>query len=486
MKNLFLLFALVALHSFTFGQRKLEAFFTHSTFYSPESGPYVEAYLSINSSTLKYIQLDSNHYQGKIEVTYIFNKEGKIASFKKYEILSPIIADTVKGLIDFVDMQRLPIPNGNYEFEIIMKDLNRDMAPFSGKQDILVDIEQDSISLSDITFLKNYRKAKPGEFSKSGINITPYMTDFYPEVQKKLTFYTEINNSNKTLGDKTPYLVKYYLKDYHADNILNNWSKYRKLDAQNVNILLDEFNIEKLPSGNYHLVVELVNRENKLLDKKLVFFQRSNPSMESSISQISLTSNFEDEIKRISNRDTMIEYVKCLEPIASRDEKNFINENYKTNDLANLHGFFIRFWTNRYPESPGKEWLIYKKKINYVNKHYSTLVVKGYQTDRGRVYLNFGAPNHIVDRQNEPSSYPYIIWHYYKHPKRSDAKYVFYNPDLVTNDYELLHSNVYGERNNYRWKFMLQKRNTNARSLDVDRGHDHWGGRVDDYYNNPR
>ncbi len=114
------------------------------------------------------------------------------------------------------------------------------------------------------------------------------------------------------------------------------------------------------------------------------------------------------------------------------------------------------------------------------------MIKRGYETDRGVTYINYGLPNQITNRENEPSSYPYIIWHYYKHPKRTNAKYVFYNPDLITNDYQLLHSTVPGEINNYRWEYILQQRNTSQQNLDQQTGDDHWGGRASDYFNNPR
>ena len=52
--------------------KKLEAYFSYSTFYSPESGPYIETYLSIIGNSLQHIENKNTQYQGIVEVLYIF------------------------------------------------------------------------------------------------------------------------------------------------------------------------------------------------------------------------------------------------------------------------------------------------------------------------------------------------------------------------------------------------------------------------------
>ena len=481
-----LLLAILVLSSSAFAQKKLEAFFTYSTFFSPNSGSYIETYLTVNSSTLKFQKIDNQNYQGSIQITYVFSQNDSIKTFKKYNILSPLIQDTLNGLIDFADYQRISIPEGNYDFEIILKDNNRDMDPFSGSQSISIQYPENTIAFSDVLLLKDYGKANEGEFSKSGLKITPFMTDFYPDVQKRFIFYTELYNTDQVLGKEEPLLIKSYLKEFMSNKILNSWTKYKKKNADRVIVLLDEFNIEKLPSGNYQLIVEAINKENKILDRREVFFQRSNPKLKTEKEDLSSSNDFIEDIQRINSLDTIIEYVNCLRPISDYGEEKFIQDNYKSTDTEKLKTFFINFWIKRYPHTAELHWDEYKERVNFANKHYSTLIKRGYQSDRGKVFLTYGLPNQVSKRETEPSSYPYIIWQYYNHPKKSNAKYVFYNPDLVTNEYELLHSNVPGEINNYRWEFILQQRNTNNSSLDRESGDNHWGGRSSDYFSNPR
>ena len=97
--------------------------------------------------------------------------------------------------------------------------------------------------------------------------------------------------------------------------------------------------------------------------------------------------------------------------------------------------------------------------------------------------MKYGAPDQFIDRPNEPSAYPYQIWHYYRIGQRSNVRYVFYNPDLVTNDYPLLHSDMQGEIQNYRWQNDLHKRDANSLNVDDPGGSVHYGGNANVYFN---
>ncbi len=118
-----------------------------------------------------------------------------------------------------------------------------------------------------------------------------------------------------------------------------------------------------------------------------------------------------------------------------------------------MQQFFLNFWRSRNNADPEAEWYDYKKEVAKVNNDYTTQVRKGYDTDRGRVYLKYGPPNIITESYDEPSAYPYEIWHYYTlGENQRNKKFVFYTYDIVTNDFQLLHSDAIGELSNYRWQ----------------------------------
>jgi hypothetical protein len=87
----------------------------------------------------------------------------------------------------------------------------------------------------------------------------------------------------------------------------------------------------------------------------------------------------------------------------------------------------------------------------------------------------------------EPSAYPYEIWHYYKLGTQTNRKFVFYNPDLVTNDFLLLHSDAQGELSNARWQMVVYKRDTQSINFDDEKKPgDYFGNQVNENFTNPK
>ena len=117
---------------------------------------------------------------------------------------------------------------------------------------------------------------------------------------------------------------------------------------------------------------------------------------------------------------------------------------------------------------------------------FATGIKKGYTTDRGRVFLKYGEPNTRSVFPSEPNAYPYEIWHYYKIDNFSNKRFVFYSPDVVTNDFPLLHSDMPGHINYPQWRVQLHKRTNQPIDMDTEGQGGHYGSRANDYYNNPR
>ncbi|MDZ7744133.1 MAG: hypothetical protein U5Q03_20960 [Bacteroidota bacterium] len=57
--------------------------------------------------------------------------------------------------------------------------------------------------------------------------------------------------------------------------------------------------------------------------------------------------------------------------------------------------------------------------------------------------------------------------------------------DIVTNDFELIHSDAIGELSNYRWQVMLHRRDFDPPNVDATRPPDAWGNQAEKYYTEP-
>ena len=97
-------------------------------------------------------------------------------------------------------------------------------------------------------------------------------------------------------------------------------------------------------------------------------------------------------------------------------------------------------------------------------------------------------PNTIMESPYGPATAPYEIWHYYAlGSKQSNAKFVFYNPDMLADNYELIHSNVRGELYNPNWQRLLFDRSRINYDVDGKEWKDQnvWGERTWQNYKEP-
>jgi GWxTD domain-containing protein len=251
--------------------------------------------------------------------------------------------------------------------------------------------------------------------------------------------------------------------------------------------MLNEFDIYDLKSGNYFLTIEARDRENNLMAKNRIFFQRSNPRIRISKEDLAAMNINNTFAERIADLDTLSYYIACLDPIADDQELTFIMANKNSNDIESLQKFLYKFWHDRYPADPEREWLNYLNEVTKVDLAYSTSISRGYETDRGRVYLKYGPPNAISENYNEPATYPYEIWHYYELENgQRDRRFVFYTKDIVTNDFAQLHSDVPGELSNYRWQYILHERVDPGFDIDRSVVPESWGGNSRRYFDLPR
>jgi|TARA_B110000046_G_scaffold52468_1_gene58654 GWxTD domain-containing protein len=471
------------------GQDKLQAYFSYSTFYAPGKGPYIETYLSVNGKSAVYAKNDDDKTKARIEVTYIFMQGEVVKQFDKYELQGPELKDSLSPKINFIDQQRIALLNGEYKMIIKIKDLNSDKDGFSSEQKVKVSFDTDSMAMSSIELVEKYSSTiTKGPFTKSGIDIIPNISNFYPETKNEILFYSEIYNSDKELNNEK-FLIKYYIADYQTLEPNPNFIGYIRQNPSKVGIVLRKFNIEKLKTGNYFLIIEIRDKNNVLQKNQSIFLQRHNPKMDVSkllLKELDISSTF---VNPYFDLDTLVDYVRSVRPIADMGEQKFIDNQTKRKAEPNvllLKQFLYNFWKVRNSLDPDSDWGKYQFEVEKVNSTFGTSIKRGYQTDRGRTYLKYGPPNSRMEVPSEPNSYPYEIWQYNRIGNQSNGRFVFYDSDLITNDFELLHSTVFGELQNYRWEMILQKRNTNQNDLDQTDPGNSIGSRASDYFNQPR
>lgn len=467
---------------------RVKAYLDLAAFDAPGQSPYVESYLNVVGSSVMLKPVAGGKFQASIEVQWIFRKEDQIVFFDKYNLLGPEVDTThMRMSPDFIDQVRVPLPAGDYKLEVRIRDNHSDADPVSVVQPISLRFPDQQVGISDVEFLEAIRPAvEKSKFTKSGFDLIPNVHSFYPKDIQTLRFYAEVYRSKDLIGGD--FLVKYFIVQNESNAIQPDFAGMKRVSSADVVPLMVEMPIERLLSGNYQLVIEVRNRENKVLGQRTAFFQRSNvmekPVVSENISTIPVEGTF---ASLLATEDTLREAIACLYPISSQLEMQIAETQLKISDIRSMQQYMNYFWTRHAPDDPEKGWRDYQLEVRKVNASFGTRNMRGYETDRGRVYLQYGPPNTIVAETTDPNSYPYEIWHYYKAGEQTNRKFVFYSTELSSNMYRLLHSDARGELQEPNWELKLHSRSQQF-GVDFDQGNsfDTYGSQTKENFRMPR
>ena len=494
MKKIFLISLMVIMGITASAQQKksLNSYISYATFNMPgdDATPYVETYITFDKGSLVYVKNANGQYNATVDVTVMFKQGESVKNYGKYSLSSPSVADTTGISGFFMDVQRYSLDNGNYTLEVILEDENnKNDKPLKVEDQLLMDFPR-KFCFSSIIGLESYSKAEgEGNNIKNGFNLVPMIMPYYPENVNRLSFYAEIYNAKKALGEGEKYLLNTYICAMENNTPLTSFYFTKRMTAKDIDVIINNMDISNLPTGNYYLVLEARDRNNEIIGLNRYFFQRSNPNYQIDQSMLATINTGDVFSGKINNIDTRREYIRTLSPISTMVEKDYAEELIKTDDITTMQQYFYTFWSSRNRVDPNQAWLDYYQQVKRVNASFKSINSKGYATDRGIVFRKYGAPDRIVQSYSEPGAYPYEIWHYYTLGSQRNKKFVFMTLDIVTNDFKLIHSDAIGEVNNFRWTTEIYQRTYGTYDdygVDGAANPNSYGDKARDYYDNPR
>lgn len=484
MQKFIFIFILTGISLFSFSQKKtnLKAFLDYKNFYNPQSGNFVEIHLQFLAYSLKYKAVE-NGLQSEIAIQYNIKQEGALVKSDAYRLQSPLMRDSI--IEDFYEVKRITLNPGKYSLELSLIDLNSSNPPTTAVQDLEVKDLSTKTSISSLETAEMMQAVKEGyenSFTKSGYEIIPRISNYYSNQSTKIPVYFEIyqnkKEDNKTIG------LKQTVIDSKSKEEIESLTRFSKHEIDEVLPFIRVLDISKLKSGEYLLDFSVIDKENQVIASSNYFFERFNDDIFDVVqsNEIVIDPKFQASI----TDDSLVFFISSLIPISKSAEMKNILDLLKTKDRELYRKYLQSYWVNTTKgQNTYEAWLKYKSQVLIVQKLFKTNFTDGFETDRGRVYLQYGPPSNVIVRENSPSDYPYEIWRYDKIGNFSNKRFVFYNPDLVNNNYRLLHSDLIGELQNYRWQQQLAKRNSS--NSDIDDPNDgnlkHFGGNSIDLYN---
>lgn len=459
-------------------QKRIKAYLNEKQFYTPKGGNYIETQLLFAGHTINYKNVDGE-LQGEVEITQIISQNDSVIVADKYRVKTPQLVDSL--VEDFYDIQRYALDDGVYTYELILADVTAPDQKVSVKKSIVLEDLSKDVTISDITLSELIRVSDTTNmFAKMGYDIVPMLTNYYPTQLNVLPYYAEIYNTDTFLDD-TVYVVQQRIFNISGKVDLPEFNRYYKIKkTKSVQAVAKAIDISYLPTGKYVLELNVLTRDKEIVASNLIDFERNNTALLTEL-------DYEDEIidpafNASVTTDSLDYYVASLIPISNPAEVRNIIDLLKEDDNEMNLKYLQKYWKSEKSLQSYENWIQYKQQVQLVERLYGTNFQDGFETDRGRVYLQYGAPNSILQRPNSPTEFPYEIWQYDKIGIQSNKRFVFYNPNLVNNAYELLHSDVRGELQNYRWQFFIRSRST-PNDLDATQPVERQGANVNRDFN---
>ncbi|HLV42829.1 MAG TPA: GWxTD domain-containing protein [Brumimicrobium sp.] len=481
MKNIVLILTMI-LCGVSFGQdRGLKAYLNESQYYLPESGNYLEIQLNFTGHSLNYVTKDNVTY-AELEISQVFSKNDTVVSADRYLLKSPEVIDSIVD--DFHDIQKYLLKPGKYNYDLVIKDINSKNDALSVSKVIEIEDLSLGLSLSSFTAAESITP-NPKEqsiFTKIGYDVIPMLGNYYPTEIENMLYYLEVYNTDKGIDDSV-YVVEQKLIGRDVNIDLEQYTRYYRYKTSQIQPVSKLVDISALPTGAYTLELNVLNRDKLVLARSSFDFDRNNTEEinEVAYESVVLDPAFQESI----HEDSTGYYVASLIPISRQAEVKNIISLLKMRDKEQNYRYLQAYWKQVDAKNAYEEWMKYKAQVQVVQKLFSTNFQVGFETDMGRVFLQYGSPSSVIEQPSSPAEYPYEIWQYDQIKQYSNKRFVFYSPTNLSHDYRLLHSDMIGEIQNYRWKYALNKRNTPDSDLDDPTGgaKPHFGGNSSLYYN---
>lgn len=451
MKKLLLLITLWA--GFHSALKALDASVTFAAFNAPNN-PYIEVYLYIHGSSIEHAMTPDSLYHSNIEIITVFKQRDSIIKADKFLLNGPL----GKKRVSLYDIKRYGLDNGSYDMEIVLKDMNNEENSSVFRTKVDIDFSSNQLMQSDIQLLSTAISDDDANNPavKNGVYMEALPFNFYNKSLSTLLFYNEIYNADQAIGDD--FLVRYLIEKVNGNGSTETMLiANKKRSPDSVNPLLLSLDISKLPSANYHLIVEIRNRGGDLLSDKKIFFQRSNPYLDLELAQ---SAPLEEEFVANLSKEELRYSLKAIAPLVKDADVEVLNYVIANRDsIEAQRRFLFTFWAIESPVDTKSTYEKYMKVARWVDQEYKSGFGYGFETDRGYIFMRYGKPNDSKRVDNDPSAPPYEIWVYENFPRTNQnrVKFIFYNPSLSPGDFRLLHSTALSEVNNPQWEVELYR-----------------------------
>lgn len=438
--------------SLLFSQNKFFFYADYSVFKYNDTKSIIEFYFSVNQRDLKYTGSANNFAgQANIEIS-IYDKSKEKLIFDDVFGLQTKVNDTAKAKLSnkLIGQQNFTLNSGEYLIKLIGSDINNPAKPDTQSFSVTIPVFDNSkTGLSEIELSTGINKSTDSKsiFHKYGFEVTPNPDALYGMNLTSVSYYIEIYNIKKEYSGDDNYLIATIYDN--SKNIVLTDTKPENLKAD-IFLETGSLKIDSLNSGIYFLKIKLLDSLNgKFVEKEKKFFVY-NKSKENLSDQNDEKGFLVSEYKAMPLDKVEDEFEKT-QYIRNTNETNEYN---KLTTVDEKRKFMFNFWRKR-NLNPNSTLNLYKveyfKRVNEANFRYKQGFLEGWKSDRGRIFIMYGAPSEIEAHPNEADSKGYEIWTYESLANQGSAVCVFAEREIGSGYYYIVHSTIRGELRDDDW-----------------------------------
>lgn len=453
---------------------QLSVSFESYRFKTPEHKSYLELHLRIAGDKLlpKFSNTQDGSFTLGAEVVIVLQRDSQIVDYRKFVTQTGLLVNPV----DIIHKDYFNVVDGHYQLMLKVNDVQNSSSVF--ERTYPIEIAGTEAFLSDIILANEIARDSSFQDSRSGyiINALPYR--LISREDSSLYVYLEVYNSDINDG-------KLYLKTsiFNMESLRENQVPQavltKKLKSIPVEAVILNFDLRKIPSGAYIVKSQLLNAQrNVIYEREAEFF---NVNVEGDLSYYDnpdhiLRESFVQELDSAEVRYALMALVPVVPNEILPAMKKIIHKSNTTAQRLFLH----RYWLEVAPDHSKESYDAYMRVAKMVDKQFYNTAGFGFQNDMGYIYLKYGRPSKMISVEDEPNTPPYQIWYYDYMPKtnQTNVKFLFYNPSLAYNNFELLHSTCLYERRDPAWELKLYKNSPNeikgGRDIDATQMNDNW------------
>lgn len=408
---------------------------------------YLEVYYTVFSDQANLVKNMTEEARVNLDFT-VFNSE-QDSVLAKDQIPVKFTKSSMgdeSGMLGAMGMVKLVLDPGKYVISLSY-----------GKDEVKYDVSVgafsgDHIMMSDLELCSNIitkSKNQDNLFYKNTMEIYPNPSLIYGKMLPRLYYYVELYNlHNENAGPNDKVLLQAVIAD--ADGKVRLQKDYVRSHDYESTVERGAFNVSNLETGLYTLIFAATDSINKSSVYRRRNFYVHNPDVVLAQTDEGPDGFLQSEFRDMPEQtiDEMFDQARYL---ASNSEKSV----YKVlNSVESKREFLYRFWKSQNKNRPGLKDEYYER-VEYTNEQWSSPSRKGWETDRGRVYILYGEPDQYERRPVGAGENPYEIWYY--NELQGGVEFDFID-QTGFGDYKLVNSTMRDELSDPNWRNYILKR----------------------------